>query len=69
MIMKKVRQYNFEALEICRNCGGVGYVKPEQGVLERLLDCPDRRVHCPVCEGSGRVKVSRDVTVTVESFR
>lgn len=24
---------------------------------------------CPVCEGSGRVTVTRDITVTVESYQ
>lgn len=67
--MKKVRQYKYDTIEICRNCGGVGHVKPEQGILSSLLDCQDRTERCPVCEGSGRVTVTKDVTITVESYQ
>ena len=55
--MIKTRQYNRENIEICRNCGGTG-VSEEQDF-----------VFCPVCEGSGRVKVIRDITVTVKSYQ
>ena len=64
--MKKVRQYNKGGIEICRNCGGSGEVEKE-GVLSVLGGY--RFDVCPVCEGSGRVTVTRDVTVTVEPYR
>lgn len=64
--MKKVRQYNHENIEICRNCGGTGMAEKE-GLLSVFNgECVGV---CPVCEGSGRVTVTRDVTVTVESFQ
>lgn len=68
-IMEKVRQYESSKIEICRNCGGKGMVKPEKGFFERMLDCPHRMVPCPVCNGSGRVEKHTAITVTVRSFQ
>lgn len=64
--MKKERKYKYDTIEICRNCGGSGMVD-RKGLLHVLGGFrPDV---CPVCEGSGRVSVTRDVTVTVESYQ
>lgn len=58
--MKKVRQYGFEKIEICRNCGGTGKDKTIMGLLDSK---------CPVCEGSGRVEKHTEINITVRSFR
>lgn len=69
--MEKVRQYGFEKIEICRNCGGTGYVIPkvEGNFLLRRMQSPERRITCDVCEGSGRVKKNTEITITVKSYQ
>lgn len=63
--MRKVRQYKFDTIEICRNCGGSGKVLEERS-FPALGGY--RETVCPVCEGSGRVTKTKDITVTIESF-
>ena len=63
--MIKKRQYSHENIEICRNCGGTGMAESEGFPSVFSGECAGV---CPVCDGSGRVTVTRDVTVTVESF-
>ena len=58
--MEKTRQFDFEKIEVCRNCGGTGKEKTVLGLL---------RSRCPVCEGSGRVKKTTEITITVRAFR
>ncbi len=60
--MKKVRQYKFDTIEICRNCGGTGSVTIKGLLLGRRVK------DCDVCDGTGRVTVTKDVTITVESY-
>lgn len=58
--MEKVREYEFEKIEVCRNCGGTGKEKTVMGLL---------RSACMVCGGSGRVRKTTEIKVTVRSFR
>lgn len=58
--MKKVRQYQSTSIEICRNCGGTG---KEKSILSLI------KSECPICNGSGRVHKTKEITVTVESFK
>ena len=51
--MEKVRQYESNRIEICRNCGGSGKDKSILGLLKS---------RCPVCEGSGRVEKTTEWT-------
>lgn len=67
--MSKTRNYKFDKIEICRNCLGTGIVKPDKGFFERMLDCPHRTVTCPVCQGSGRVDKTTEITITVEPHK
>lgn len=67
----KTRQHHTDRIEICRNCLGKGIVNPDKdktGLIRRLVGCPDRQLPCPVCNGSGRVKKTTDITITVEAF-
>ena len=64
--MEKTRQYQFDRIEICRNCGGTGVVE-KLGLLGHVLP-KERTEACPVCEGTGRVRKLVEITVTVESF-
>ena len=56
--MGKVRKFTSERIEICRNCLGSGKV-------EELFTTK----RCPVCEGSGRVDKTTEITITVEPHR
>lgn len=64
--MKKERNYKYDTIEICRNCGGTGIAEKEGRISVFSGECVGV---CPVCEGSGRVTVTRDVTITVESYQ
>lgn len=69
--MEKVRQYEYKEIEICRNCGGAGYVTPkvEGNFLLRRLQCPERKVTCDVCDGSGRVEKTKSITIKVKPYQ
>lgn len=56
--MGKVRKFTSERIEICRNCLG-------SGTVEALFTTK----RCPVCEGSGRVDKTTEITITVEPHR
>lgn len=56
--MGKVRKFTSERIEICRNCLGSGTV-----------DALFTTKRCPVCEGSGRVDKTTEITITVEPHR
>ena len=58
--MSKTRNYKFDKIEICRNCLGMGMV-------ETILPFTAKR--CPVCEGSGRVSKTTEITITVNPFK
>lgn len=57
--MSKVRTYDKETVEICRNCHGGGIVVDEAG----------REIECPVCDGSGMVIRQLDITITITPFK
>mgnify|MGYP003304007889 CR=1 FL=1 len=59
MIHKQV-PFKREKIAICRNCFGLGHV---QGGFPPL-----GRTTCHVCNGSGRVKLIYQGTVTVEHY-
>lgn len=58
--MEKVREYEFEKIEVCRNCGGTGREKTIMGLLRNA---------CEVCNGSGRVRKTTEIKVTVKPFQ
>lgn len=65
--MCKTREYRKETVELCRNCGGRGYVYDD--VLYAAsgpVDISTRR--CPVCDGQGRVWKVNAGTVQIEPF-
>lgn len=57
--MEKMREYEFTKIEICRNCGGTGRERSVLGLIKG---------ECPVCDGSGRVRKTTEITVTVRPF-
>lgn len=46
--------YKVELIDACRNCLGEGKFKDDY--------------QCPVCRGNGRVKITKDITVSIEPF-
>ncbi len=56
--MGKQRNYKCSKIEICRNCLG-------SGTVEALFTTK----RCPVCEGSGRVDKTTEITITVEPHK
>lgn len=68
--MCKLREYRKASVELCRNCGGRGYVTEriyteETGypVMTGQGTCP-----CPVCNGAGRVWKVNAGTVQIVPF-
>ena len=64
--MRKVRQYTFRKIEICRNCGGTGLIALEGRIKVTDNECLEI---CDVCEGSGRVDKKTEITIEVESYK
>lgn len=52
--MKKEKNYNYDKVELCRNCHGLGRI---MGVNK-----------CPVCDGKGLIKKVVAITVSIEPF-
>lgn len=52
--MKKEKNYNYDKVELCRNCHGLG----------RMMDVNK----CPVCDGKGLIKKVVAITVSIEPF-
>ncbi len=65
--MCKTREYRKATVELCRNCGGRGYVTEEAvDVNGRLLR--QHTTPCPICDGRGRVWKVNAGTVQIEPF-
>lgn len=65
---EKVRNYDKESIEVCRNCKGTGvaYTLPEFHPYGKE-DAPEP-YECPVCQGSGRVKKTLNIEITIEPY-
>lgn len=65
---EKVRNYEKESIEVCRNCKGTGiaYTVPEFHPYGREDD--PQPYECPVCRGSGRVKKTLNIEITIEPY-
>lgn len=61
---KNMRQkvVKHEKIELCRNCHGEGVVEVDPITA---LSTPER---CPVCQGSGLIKKTKDITITIEPY-
>lgn len=63
--MCKTREYRKATVELCRNCGGRGYLNER---IFRACGIQDVTVRCPVCDGRGRVWKVNEGTVKIEPF-
>lgn len=60
---EKVRNYNKENIEVCRNCKGVGTVYASN------LDAEEEKPYkCPVCDGGGRIKKTLKIEIIIEPY-
>lgn len=66
---EKVRNYKNERIEVCRNCQGTGiaYTVPEFHHYGKE-DAPEP-YECPVCKGSGRIRKTQNIEITIEPYR
>lgn len=58
----KAKDFQVEQIQLCRNCQGEGMVPIAEGKTQLLATCP-------ICQGSGRVRVIRKGVVNVEPYR
>lgn len=69
--MGKMREYRRTTVELCRNCGGRGYVTEEHvfGHEDGSSQKAGRSTRpCPVCDGRGRVWKVNEGTVRIAPF-
>ncbi|MDR2131000.1 MAG: hypothetical protein LBP56_07550 [Odoribacteraceae bacterium] len=66
--MGKRRDYNRESVEVCRNCKGSGVVHGPAAFHAHGREVDPEAVECAVCKGSGRVRKSLAVRVTIEPY-
>lgn len=69
--MEKQKDYEFKGIEICRNCQGSGTVDPGKEWADAFLGRFSKRAsgQCPVCEGSGRVVKTRNISIKITPFK
>jgi len=62
------RIYKQTAVQICGECRGEGCVYREVEPARHGSDTGVGNMElCPLCRGSGMVKVTRDITITIEA--
>ena len=66
--MEKRTEFTRNTIEVCRNCKGTGiaYTVPEFHPYGREDD--PQPYECPVCRGSGRVKKTLNIEITIEPY-
>jgi DnaJ-class molecular chaperone len=57
MAIIEKKPIRFSNVDVCRNCKG-------RGEFEML----STKVNCPICQGKGRVKVTKEIRITVETI-
>lgn len=56
-------------VDLCRNCAGRGIASLDtHAIVGVITDDTVVEGVCPVCGGSGRVQVRREITVIIEPF-
>jgi DnaJ-class molecular chaperone len=58
---KKERTYDKVRIEVCRNCHGAGLIHADADGNPKLSKCP-------ICGGSGRVKKTVNIDITIEPY-
>ncbi len=56
--------YVTQYVDVCRECKGLGGVEHRPDLTARRM-----MVTCPVCQGSGRVFIRKEIKVTVEPYK
>lgn len=65
---EKVRNYDKESIEVCRNCKGTGVAYTVQEFHPCGKEDDPRPYECPVCRGSGRIKKTLNIEITIEPY-
>lgn len=55
----KVRDFNYKQPALCKDCKGSGYIW-EDGIISS---------RCPTCDGTGKVWITKQGTVTVTPYK
>lgn len=66
--MEKKRTYRKETIEVCRNCKGCGVIQPTPEFHPHGREILPAPVQCPVCTGSGRVKRTAYIEITIAPY-
>jgi len=66
--MNKRKEFAYDKIELCRNCKGTGvaYTVPEFHPYRKEDD--PQPYECSVCQGSGRVKKTLNIEITIEPY-
>ena len=54
-------KYRTQYVDVCRNCSGIGTIRDERLAESTII--------CPVCAGSGRVFIRKEISVTIEPYK
>lgn len=62
------KRYQHPMIELCRDCEGTGivYIFPEWDIFKQT---EPEACTCSLCEGSGRVQVSKQIIITINPFK
>lgn len=67
--MEKQKDYEFTGIEICRNCQGSGTVDSGKEWVDVFGRFRNDGRRCPVCEGSGRIVKTRNISIRITPFK
>lgn len=60
--------YQHPVIELCRDCKGEG-IKHVFPPWDKLNQTEPEVIPCPLCEGNGRVIVSKKTVITIKPFK
>jgi DnaJ-class molecular chaperone len=63
-MFRKVKKYDKTHIDLCRNCAGEGIVAASPPASSAPRPCSSET--CSVCGGSGRVRKTTRIEVTIE---
>ena len=58
-------KYRTQYVDVCRNCGGTGLI----ATTKTFIEPQEAEIKCTVCDGSGRVFIRKEISVTIEPYK